>query len=94
MEFYKIFEKLVNRQFSTLQIQECLEFVEYVANKYNPLANYKVEYTMVAFQNGFGQYILDGCVRVVQNNPELFKVQVTRLFSKEGELLSTYIKQI
>lgn len=92
MEFFETYKKL--SEGSNVTLSECIEFVKHVASVYNPSVPYKEEYTVAAFQGGFGSIIIQTCLNVVEHYPDLFKVQTSRLYSKEGMLLTTYFHKL
>lgn len=91
MEFYNYVNLETGKNVS---MNEVIEFVEYVAKTFNPSAPYNNDITASAFRNGFGGYIVQVCLEVVRKNPNKFHVQKTNLYSRTGELLNTYFKQL
>lgn len=92
MEFYNTYVNLETGK--NVSINEVIEFVEYVAKTFNPNASYNNDITAAAFRNGFGGYIIQTCLDIVRKNPNKFLVQKTNLYSRTGELLNTYFKQL
>ena len=92
MEFYNTYVNLETGK--NVSMNEVIEFVEYVAKTFNPSAPYNNVITASAFRNGFGGYIVQVCLEVVRKNPNKFHVQKTNLYSRTGELLNTYFKQL
>lgn len=92
MEFYNTYINLETGK--NVSMNEVIEFVEYVAKTFNPSTPYNNDITASAFRNGFGGYIVQVCLEVVRKNPNKFQVQKTNLYSRTGELLNTYFKQL
>ena len=92
MEFYNTYVNLETGK--NVSMNEVIEFVEYVAKTFNPSAPYNNDITASAFRNGFGGYIVQVCLEVVRKNPNKFHVQKNNLYSRTGELLNTYFKQL
>lgn len=92
MEFYNTYVNLETGK--NVSMNEVIEFVEYVAKTFNPSAPYNNDITASAFRNGFGGYIVQVCLEVVRKNSNKFHVQKTNLYSRTGELLNTYFKQL
>lgn len=92
MEFYNTYVNLETGK--NVSMNEVIEFVEYVAKTFNPSAPYNNDITASAFRNGFGGYIVQVYLEVVRKNPNKFHVQKTNLYSRTGELLNTYFKQL
>lgn len=92
MEFYNTYINLETGK--NVSMNEVIEFVEYVAKTFNPSVPYNNDITASAFRNGFGGYIVQVCLEVVRKNPNKFQVQKTNLYSRTGELLNTYFKQL
>lgn len=92
MEFYNTYVNLETGK--NVSMNEVIEFVECVAKTFNPSAPYNNDITASAFRNGFGGYIVQVCLEVVRKNPNKFHVQKTNLYSRTGELLNTYFKQL
>jgi len=72
--------------------EEALSFIEEVIKKYKPDFKDPDQFMTNCLKSGLMNQVLQACISVVEKNPSIFKLQVTKIISSKGEIIKTEIR--
>lgn len=77
-----------------IPLDDIYKFIRFVWEIDNPEKEYKDEITAQLFNTGYGQELIRAQYERVMLEPSKYGFEITRLLSKDNQLLKVYVKDI